>query len=226
MTQPSQDVPELPEEEKKTTGLAPVIVQEDKRRYLYEGALIVLSVLLALFLNELRNTWQESRRTEEIIENLRNEITKNKETVEVHYRYLTLVLNNIDSALVNEDYQSELVATAENYFNIQAVAPEGVFNAGFIDEIAWIIAQENNIYAKVDFETISLLSEIYEQQAMIKQGYEMVGEIMASREALDSTRVRETLTMIKYNAYKGYSYDRMPGLLRSYDEALKKLEAY
>ncbi len=32
--------------------------------------------------------------------------------------------------------------------------------------------------------------------------------------------------MIKYNAYKGYSYDRMPSLLRSYDEALEKLEAY
>ncbi len=226
MSQPSPDAPELSKEEKKTTEPAPVIVQEDKRRYLYEGALIVLSVLLALFLNELRNSWQESQQTKDIIENLRNELTTNKATVEGHQRYLTLVLHNIDSALAYEDYQAKLIAFEEGYFDVQVVAPKGIFNRGFIDDIAWAIAQENNIYSKVDFETISLLSEIYKQQAMINKGYDTVGEIMSSREARDSTKVKETLSMIKYNAYKGYSYDRMPGLLRSYNEALEKLEAY
>ena len=203
-----------------------MIVQEDKRRYLYEGALIVLSVLLALFLNELRNSWQESRQTKDIIKNLRNELTMNKATVEGHQRYLTLVLHNIDSALAYKNYQAELLAVKKDYFSVEVVAPKGIFNRGFIDDIAWAIAQENNIYSKVDFETISLLSEIYKQQAMINKGYDTVGEIMSSREARDSIKVKETLSMIKYNAYKGYSYDRMPSLLRSYNEALEKLEAY
>ena len=186
----------------------------------------MLSVLLALFLNELRNSWQESQQTKDVIENFRNELAKNKATIEEHQRYLTLVLHNIDSALAYEDYEAKLVDFEEGYFDVQVVAPEGIFNRGFTDDIAWAIAQENNIYSKVYFETISLLSEIYKQQAMINKGYDTVGEIMSSREARDSTKVRETLSMIKYNAYKGYSYDRMPSLLRSYDEALKKLKAY
>ena len=186
----------------------------------------MLSVLLALFLNELRNSWQESQQTKDVIENLRNELAKNKTTIEKQQSYLTLVLDNIDSALIHEAYRATLLFTEENYFNVGAVAPEGIFYGGFIDEIAWLIAQENNIYSKVDFETISLLSEIYEQQAMINKGYEMVEEIIASREARDPAKVKETLSMIKYNAYKGYSYDRMPGLLRSYDGALEKLEVY
>ena len=223
MTSASADTPDL-SEEKKAGESAPIIVKEDKRRYLYEGALIVLSVLLALFLNELRNTWQESQRTKEIIENVRNELAKNKATVEGQQRYLTLVLHNIDSAQVHENYRSELFAA--NRLNFTAIAPEGVFNSGFVDNIAWEIGQRNNIYSKLDFETVSLLAEIYRQQAMIEKGYEMVGEIITSREARDPKRAAETLEMIGYSSYEGYSYGRMPQLLRFYDEALKRLEAY
>ena len=42
MSQPSPDASDLSNEEKKTTEPAPVIVREDKRRYLYEGALIII----------------------------------------------------------------------------------------------------------------------------------------------------------------------------------------
>ena len=64
------------------------------------------------------------------------------------------------------------------------------------------------------------MAEIYRQQAMIEKGYEMVGEIITSREARDPKRAAETLEMIGYSSYEGYSYGRMPQLLRFYDEAL------
>lgn len=223
MTQPPQDQSELPENEKRSSEPAPVIVQEDKRRYLYEGALIVLSVLLALFLNEVRNSWQESQRTREIIENLRNELTKNKATVKEHYNYITTVLHNVDSAQTSDSYRSELFK--DDIFLFGGIASDGVFNYGFIDEVAWEIARNNNIYSKIDFETVSLLTEIYRQQAFVNKGYEDVWEVVKTRESLDPEKSLETLNLISL-AYRGYSYDRMPQLIRFYDEALEKLGVY
>ncbi len=223
MTQPPQDQSELPENEKRSSEPAPVIVQEDKRRYLYEGALIVLSVLLALFLNEVRNSWQESQRTREIIENLRNELTKNKATVKEHYNYITTVLHNVDSARTSDSYRSELFK--DDIFLFGGIASDGVFNYGFIDEVAWEIARNNNIYSKIDFETVSLLTEIYRQQAFVNKGYEDVWEVVKTRESLDPEKSLETLNLISL-AYRGYSYDRMPQLIRFYDEALEKLGVY
>lgn len=202
----------------------PIIIQsDDNKRYFIEGFLIVFSVLLALFLNEIRNNWQEDRQTKELINNVRAEILQNKATVRAHYDYLTVVIHNIDSALLNENYKAELFEYG--FFNLIAVAPEGVFNAGFINDVAWEIARSNNISSKVEFETMYLLTEIYKQQNMVNKGYETVSEFLNDRNTQKTENTDETLNLIKW-AYRGLSYDRMPSLLISYDQALEKLEGY
>lgn len=70
---PSQK-PKQPAKKHKTE----VYVQRDLREYLGESLLIIFSVLLALILTEYISNLHEKSQTRELMENIKNELVKNK----------------------------------------------------------------------------------------------------------------------------------------------------
>ncbi len=78
--------------------------------YLMEAALIVFSVLLALTLNELRNYWMEKQQTKQIMRNIKAEILKNQQAVKSLVMYHDSVLHIIDSAIVHESFNKQLIS--------------------------------------------------------------------------------------------------------------------
>ena len=193
---------------------------KSKEEYLADALLIMFSVMLALILNEVRNNWMERKQTREMLRNVRTELINNKQLLEDQFDYHLLVLHNIDSALLHVSYQRQIISDGE--LHLEKMAPEGVMLEDF-DWTAWETAKSNNISSKVDQATMSLLNNISRQHLRIEKIEDEIAKVLLSRESRRPENIRESLILVKDN-YRGWSVDRTPGLLRTYDEAIEKLK--
>src|ERR1700748_1304431 len=85
-----------------------VYVLRDWKEYLGESALIIFSVLLALILTEYFSKLHEKNQTKELLNNIKEELVKNKKAEQEQYAYEKIVLKNIDSALTHRDFQQKI----------------------------------------------------------------------------------------------------------------------
>jgi len=218
---PSQEQEKInyPPVKEKTPG---VIVIRNWKDYLGESFLIIFSVLLALFLTEIINNFHEKEQTRGLVNNIKDELIKNKTREQELYQYDLLILKNIDSALQNKTVQQQLVSNSE--FHMDLIIPNGVLYR-YLDNVAWEVAKNHNISSKMDFKIISLLTRIYDDQAKTTKIEDEIAKIVFSRESTKIENLKETLILIRNN-YKGWAVDRAPGLLEQYDKAINALEHY
>jgi len=210
--QPAPHKKELPE----------VITVRNFKEYVGEALLIIFSVLLALGVTELIDSWHEKQQAREVLHELREEIMHNKESEEIQYAYHIQVLKNIDSAMRNPAYAARVIDSG--YFHLDSIAPHGVMYRDLSD-VMWQIARQNNIFSKIDLSTYSLLTEIYDDQRRITGAEEKIGAVLLSWESRKIENRRTTLIIMRDN-YKGWAVDRAPGLIGQYDKAIKALEKY
>lgn len=196
-----------------------VYVLRDWKEYLGESLLIVFSVLLALFLTEFINNIKEKHATKELLLNVKNELQRNKDIEQGQYKYETLILKNIDSALRTPAFQQKIISNGE--FHLDLIAPNGVLH-GDLNTIAWNVAQSQDVTAKVKFEVIAKITDIYNDQSRILKLEDEIGRVLLDRESRKPENIRQTLILIRDN-YKGWSYDRTPRLMREYDDAIKAI---
>ena len=199
-----------------------VVVIRNWKDYLGESFLIIFSVLLALFLTEIINNFHEKEQTRGLVNNIRDELVKNKTREQELYQYDLLILKNIDSALKDKSLQQQLVSGGE--FHYDRIIPNGVLYR-YLDNVAWEVARNHNISSKIDFKIISALTRIYEDQAKTTKIEDEIAKIIFSRESTKIENIGETLILIRNN-YKGWAVDRAPGLLDQYDKAINALEHY
>ena len=197
-----------------------VYIIRDWKEYVGESLLIIFSVLLALGLTEYINNLHEKGETKDLINNIRTELITNKQREADQYAYQLRVLNTIDSAVNDPALQKRIVSDDE--FHLNLVAPHGVLYR-YLDDVAWEVAKNHNISAKISFKTTSLLTHIYADQARIMKVEDEIAKVILSREARKQENIHATLVLIKDN-YRGWAVGRAPGLLKQYDEAIKLLD--
>jgi hypothetical protein len=190
------------------------------KEYIGESALIIFSVLLALFLTEAVNKAHDRRNTKEELNNIVIELKNNKKALLEMQIYNSKVLEKIESALKNRIIQDSLVSN--NEFHLNVIAPEGVLYR-YLEDDAWTVAKSNNIISKVDIKSISILNRIYEDQQRIGKVENEVARVIFERNARDPKQVLTTLILIR-DIYHGWAVDRVPGLLSRMDTAIKMLE--
>ena len=198
-----------------------VFVKRDLKEYFGESILIVFSVLLALFVTESINKLHERQKTKILLKSIVNELISNKKAIQEMQVYNLQVLSRIDSALKDKNFQRKIVSNDE--FHITMIAPNGVLYR-FLDNVAWTVAKNNDIMAKLDIESLSVLTYIYEDQDRIKKMEDEVGRVFIDRSSRNSRQVRATLILIRDN-YHAWAVDRIPGLLSQIDKVLKKIES-
>lgn len=197
-----------------------VYVLRDWKEYIGESVLIVFSVLLALGLTEVINYFHDKGEIRETLHNIRLELIKNKHNAELQYAYQTQVLKNIDSALSNKAYADQILSNGE--LHLTKIAPHGVMYRD-LDDVAWQVAKSHNIASKIRFDLLAKLTDIYDNQARITKLEDEVAKVLLSRESRDPQNTRVSLLLVRDN-YKGWAYDRTPGLIRNYDDTIKMLD--
>jgi len=198
-----------------------VYILRDWKEYLGESFLIIFSVLLALVLTEYINSRHEKSETRDMLNNIKEELIKNKQDEMILYNYQKKVLKNIDSALNSKAFQQKILSNDQ--FNLALIAPEGVVNRD-LNRVAWDIAQSHNITSKANFELMSTLTDIYNNQARIEKVEEKVAGVLLSWESRKPENIHETLMLMRDN-YRGWAFDRAPALIAKYDAAIKMLDS-
>jgi hypothetical protein len=199
-----------------------VYVLRDFREYLGESLLIIFSVLLALFLTEYINNLREKTQTKELMENIKNELIKNKKVEQEQYIYQQNVLKRIDSALNNPALQRKIISNGEFHYEFIFSNGHGVLY-GDLSKVAWEVAKSQNIFLKINLKLVEQLTAIYDDQERIGKLEDKVGGIFLSYESRNDNNARETLLLMRDN-YKGWAVDRAPGLIKQYADAIKAID--
>ena len=194
----------------------------DWKEYLGESFMIVFSVFLALFLTERVSKLHERENTKNLLKSIEAELNHNKKALLEMQDYNLMVFSKIDSVLVDKKLQKKLVSKDE--FHLDVIAPHGI-QYRFLDNDAWSIGKNNNIISKIDIETVSILTKVYENQDRIAKIEDEVAKVIFDRSSRDPRQVRKTLILIK-DIYRGWVVDRVPGLLSQMDSAIVKIERY
>ena len=208
---------QLSKEVKNKTYVYPI---RNWKEYMGESVMIIFSVLLALFVTEFINKLHERENTRSLLNNIIVELNHNKKAIQEMQVYNLQVLKRIDSALLNKDLQAQLVSNDE--FHLKVIAPQGVLYR-YLDNEAWTVAKNNNIMSKIDIESVSILTKIYEDQDRIGKVEDEVAGIIFDRASRDPKQVHLTLLLIR-DIYHGWAVDRMPDLLSKIDKAVSKIE--
>jgi hypothetical protein len=194
----------------------------DWKEYLGESLLIVFSVLLALSVTEYISKLHEKNNTISILRSIVSELNHNKNAIHEMQDYNLQVLGKIDSILINKNLQKEVVSN--NDIHIKLFAPQDILYR-YLENVAWTIAKNNDIMSKLDIESISILTKVYEDQDRILKVEDEVAKVIFDRASRDPKQVRTTLVLIR-DIYHGWAVDRVPRLFSEIDTALKKIEAY
>lgn len=197
-----------------------VYVERDWKEYIGESVLIVFSVLLALFLTEFINSQHEKSQTKELLNNIKEELVKNKQAEQEQYVYQQGVLKRIDSALKDAALQHKIFENGQ--FHLKYIAPEGILYRD-LDRVAWQVAQSHNITPKLNFKLVEMLTDIYDQQARIDKLEDKIGDIFLSYESRKEENIRMSLILMRDN-YHGWAFDRAPSLIKKYEGAIKEIE--
>ena len=207
---------------KEKPARAEVITVRTWKEYLGESLLIVFSVLFALLLTEIFNNIHERQHTREILNAVRLELIDNLRKEREQYQYHLHVLRNIDSALAYPALQHQFINNG--VLKIEAVIPDGVTYRD-LNDVAWQVAKQDNIFSKIDLKEYSLLTDIYDNQQRIAKVEEEIGNLLLSRESRTASNNRITLLLMRDN-FHAWAVDRAPGILMNYKKAIDALEKY
>jgi uncharacterized protein YlxP (DUF503 family) len=205
--------------QKKKKYVYPV---RDWKEYLGESFMIIFSVILALALTEYISKVHEKENTKTLMRSIVDELHKNKKAIAEMQEYDLQVLANIDTALIDRERQKRLVSHGE--FHLQMIAPQGALFRYFEEE-AWTIAKNNNIMSKIDIESITTLTRVYEDQSRITKVEDEIAKVIFDRASRDPKQVRTTLILMR-DIYHAWAVDRIPGLFSEIDSAVVRIEKF
>lgn len=194
----------------------------DWKEYMGESLLIIFSVLLALILTEYFNNLHEKENTRITLKNVVAELVRDKKAIEEMKDYDSAVLHTIDVVLKDKKLQDSLVSNDE--FHLDLIAPQGAINR-YLDNEAWTIAKNNNVMSKVDAETITILTKVYDDQTRMMKVEDEIAKVLFDRASRDPKQVHTTLILIR-DIYHGWVVDRISRILREITIAIKKVDTY
>ena len=131
-------------------------------------------------------------------------------------------MKRIDSALHNLAYAEQFISNGEVHINV--IVDSGVLRHD-LNDVAWQIAKQNNVFSKIDFSTYSLLNDIYDNQERISKAEEKIGDLLLSWESRKPENLRTTLILMRDN-YFAWEIERAPKLLNFYQKAIDILTNY
>jgi hypothetical protein len=216
----SENIP--PSSNNKKDERPEVIIVRNWKEYLGESLLIVFSVALAIILTEVFTKIHENKQTREVLHELKQEVINNNEAEEVQYQYHLMVIHNIDSALHDEKYRKKFLDSGQIHLGV--IAPDGVMRED-LNDFAWQVAKQNNIFSKLDLKTYSLLTDIYDNQQRIVKTEDEIGKLLLSFESRQPENARTTLILMRNN-YSAWAVDRVPTLLNKYKKVIEALSDY
>ena len=188
--------------------------------FLLQSILIVFSVILALFLNELRTNQKTQNETQLALGNVIKEIKDNYRSLEYVKGYHKRGMNRIDS-IIGEAQQSG-TPLSEPLFNLFRIAlPNGILPPN-TQRSAWNCMNSTGLLTELSYDQLYTLTRIYNLQAEgVETTWRSVANHLMSIETLDESKKQvnlQLLSMLFSELYQQEIY-----LMEKMEGALEKL---
>lgn len=99
-----------------------------------------------------------------------------------------------DSALPDPAIAPQFISNG--VLNLKVIAPEGVLCRD-LNEVAWEVAKQNNIFSKLDLSTYRLLTNVYDNRQRITKSEGEIAKVLESWESRRPENLKTTLILLK-----------------------------
>ncbi|BDD12000.1 hypothetical protein FUAX_44320 (plasmid) [Fulvitalea axinellae] len=137
------------------------------RRYIGEGALIVFSVLFALFINQTFEDYRIRKKKDIAKESILKEIKRNQETLNQWKTTHAGFSKRIKDMHEGRADSLKVALFKGGFLNIGVLTNGKSFANDFLSMTAWESARTTGIITEFDYETIEMLTEVYTVQDLL-----------------------------------------------------------
>ncbi|MEP1095283.1 MAG: hypothetical protein ABJG78_09245 [Cyclobacteriaceae bacterium] len=192
----------------------------DLRSLIIEALLIVFTVLLALTLSEWRSSIKQEDTKKAVLNNIIREIKSNKEDLESKMEYHLEMSKKLNNYVQSDGLWSTLTYSSGIEAMIQ-IMEKGLLNPT-LQSGAWRSAELSGIVNTFDFETILILSAVYQVQ---HEGPESTWKTMAGHFGNPFSYEPKNAKLLARMLQLGFSelYAQERSLVSSYQNALEAL---
>ncbi|MEM1264158.1 MAG: hypothetical protein AAGH76_17295 [Pseudomonadota bacterium] len=164
------------------------------RSNVIEASLIVFSVLLALFLDNVMQDRQDARDVAELTRHIADEIQSNLTIVNKWLPYHRQVVAEIDSYIASDQLLESLI-TADG-IDYGRLANKGLIQ-DFYSDSAWQLAQQSLLSSRIDFGVSSAITDAYLAQQNVNGTLQRIVGFYSERETYDPKQVRTSLRILR-----------------------------
>ncbi len=137
------------------------------KKYVAESALIVFSVLFALLINKLFDDYQQEQRAQEALQSIKQEILRNQAVVNSWTTSHKAMLEKIVEYNQSDEIAVKQAITESGYFDFSKISNEGSLVDATLIDASWQTAINVGILKKVDYQTLEIITQVYELQEVI-----------------------------------------------------------
>lgn len=137
------------------------------KKYIIEAVLIIFSVLFALFINKLFESYKTNNEKKIALESIFKEIERNSEILGNWNEHHVKIHGRITSVIKGTNDSLRMKLLKYPSFNIDVLTENKSFIKEILTNTAWETAKSTGIIAEFDFETTQKLTEVYAMQDMV-----------------------------------------------------------
>ncbi|MEL7313265.1 MAG: hypothetical protein AAFN07_17250, partial [Pseudomonadota bacterium] len=163
-------------------------------RYALEAALIVFSVLLALFLDSELETRKDARVIGELTGHIEDEMRRNLAVVDEWLPYHDEVVAEIDRYLGSESMLQSLLT--DNGIDYGRLMARGLIQ-DFYSDSSWQLVSRSEITSQVDFNALYAVSQAYLSQQNVNKTLVRCSDLFFDRDTQDPDQLVVSLRMLR-----------------------------
>lgn len=163
-------------------------------RYGLEAVMIVFSVLLALFFDQILEERREARMIDELLGYVADEMQRNLAIADEWLPYHQGAVAKTDRYLASEELQQSLLTT--DGIDYGRMMERGLIQ-DFYSSASWQLAQQTELTSQLDFEITQMMSEAYSSQQNVNRTLDRFSDFFFDRATHDPAELAVSLRIYR-----------------------------
>ena len=197
--------------------------QTNWTRYFSEAAMIIFSVLFALFINRCSENSKLENRKEEALQSILMELQSNAENLKEWKESHSVIKENLYNVLEGKDDSLKQEMTKGERLNLAHLSNRKSFINSFLLDASWKTANNTGIISEFGFPMLQGLTQTYTLQEVITE--KTVGgiiDIFFDKEAQNIENIEETLYLLNLRFQELIGQENL--LEQFYQTSIRELE--
>ncbi len=200
--------------------------RKEIKKLLLESALIVFSVLLALFINRTAENIKIRNQKRAALEKIYKEVYNNNAITQEWQARHQVFLGRIKKIVSDKNDTLRTVLLQREYIDIDLITNGKGMASNLMSSTAWDAAKSTQIISEFDYETVEVLTTLYQSQAITIDALNKLVELYYDNSVYSNEEGFQKF-MLKFQLYFTELLIQERNLIQQrYKEALKALQPY